>query len=406
VKRVLRTLVLVENLSVPSDRRVWQECLSLGRAGFDVSVICPRGAARDREAFELRDGVEIRRYPARPAGGARASYAREYGAAAWHMRRLVRMLARRSRIDVVHACNPPDLLFLSALGPRRRGARFVFDHHDLAPELYLARFSRREDLLYRGLLACERLAFRLADVVLSANESYRQVALARGRKRPEDVFVVRTAPSASARAPGSPEPSLKRGRPHLLAYVGLIGPQDGVDLAVRALAELRRRRTDWHATIAGEGDALPATRRLAGELGLGELVDFPGWLDERGVAALLSTADVCLAPEPKNRFTDASSMAKLTEYMAFARPIVSFDLRESRLTAASSAVYAVPDDPERFAGCIDSLLDDPPRRAEMGEHGRRRAEGPLSWMESERSLLAAYDRALRRDGRVDAAAPA
>jgi glycosyltransferase involved in cell wall biosynthesis len=387
-------LVLVENLSVPFDRRVWQECRSLTAAGYRVSVVCPRGRKRDREAFARIDGVDIHRYRLRAATGGPLGYALEYGSALWHTRRLARRIARSRRIDVVHACNPPDLLLPAVAFLRRQGAAFVFDHHDLVPELCESRFGRSGDRLHRLTLAAERRTFRLADVVVSTNESYRRVALERGGKAPEDVFVVRSAPDLSRFRPVPRDPAVGRGRAHVLAYLGVMGPQDGVDHALRALRALRDRRDDWHAVFVGEGDALPEMRRLAARLGLDGDVEFTGRLPDDDVVRILCSADVCLAPDPRNPLNDVSTMNKIVEYMALGRPIVSFDLVEARVSAGDAALYATPNDEDAFAAAIAELLDDAARRQEMGEGGRRRLETSLSWEHSERELLRAYERAL------------
>ena len=390
-------LFLVEDLSVPLNRRVWQECLALRYAGLDVVVVCPRGQKHDREGFELKEGVEIHRYRLAPATGGPLGYLREYGAALWRMRRLVRRLSAERAFDVVHACNPPDLLLLAALPLRRKGARFIFDHHDLVPELYLSRFGRGRDLLYRLTLALERLTFRLADVVISTNESYRAVALERGRKRAEDVFVVRSAPDLSRFQPVEPDPELRRGQPHLISYLGVMGPQDGVDHALRALALLRKLRQDWHAVFVGEGDVYPQMRSLARELRLDDAVEFTGRVPDEDVARILSSSDVCLAPDPKNPLNDVSTMNKIVEYMAMSRPIVAYDLAEARVSAGAAAIYAEGNNEESFALRIAELLDDPMRRTAMGNEGRSRVESALSWEHSVRSLLAAYERALGRE---------
>ncbi|HCG02870.1 MAG TPA: glycosyltransferase WbuB [Chloroflexi bacterium] len=391
-------LVLVENLSVPFDRRVWQECTSLRHAGFDVTVICPRGTDRDDDAFEERDGIKIHRFLLQPAEGGGLSYIREYAVALWKIQRLMRSLSRRTRFDVVHACNPPDLLLLPAVRLRRRqGTRLVFDHHDLAPELYLSRFGRERDSLYRALRVFERLSFRIADVVIATNESYREIAMRRGAIRPEDVFVVRNGPDLDRFRPTEPDPAWKRGKRYLLAYVGMMGPQDGIDYALRALAALRQQRSDWHALFVGDGDVVPQMQQLADQLGLHGLVEFTGLLQSEEVVRVLSSADVCLAPEPLNALNDLSTMIKVAEYLAMGRPVVAFDLKETRRTAGSAALYAPVNDVDMYAKEISSLLDDEGLRATMGATGRRRVEDDLSWEHSERRLLAAYERVLSPD---------
>jgi glycosyltransferase involved in cell wall biosynthesis len=308
----------------------------------------------------------------------------------WHTYRLAREVGP---VDVVHACNPPDMLFLVALALKRRGgARFVFDQHDLVPELYLSRFRRGEDLLYRAVRRMERATYRAASVVIAPNESYRAVAVERGGLPPERVFVVRSAPQVERFHQVPPEPALKRGKPHLLCYLGVMGPQDGIDYALRALAALRAEygRSDWHAVFVGSGDVYDEMVELAGRLGLSDAVEFPGRLPDEDVARHLSTADVCLAPDPKNPLNDVSTMNKIMEYMAMSRAIVSFDLREARVSAGEAAVYARANDESAFAAAIAELLDDPQRRARMGRIGYERVAGDLSWERSRAALIAAY----------------
>jgi glycosyltransferase involved in cell wall biosynthesis len=389
-----RALILVENLPVPFDRRVWQECLALSAAGWEMSVICPQGTKRHTEAFERVEGVDIHRYSLATASGGPAGYAREYGRAFWQTRRIAFRLARTAPFDVVQACNPPDLL-LSAVRrlKTRLGAAFVFDQHDLIPELYESRFGRGRDALYRLTVAAERRTYGLADVVISTNQSYRDVALTRGGKSRDDVFVVRSAPDAARFTPTAPDESLKRGRRHLIAYLGVMGPQDGIDHALRALAQLASR-DDWQAVFMGEGDVLPAMRVLARELGLGERVDFTGRIPDEDVQRILSTATVGLAPDPKNPLNDVSTMNKILEYMAISCPVVSYDLVEARVSAGDAALYAVANDEASFAAAIARLLDDPELGARMGAVGRERINGALSWETSKRELLRAYERAL------------
>lgn len=383
-----RVLILVENLSVPFDRRVWQESRALTEAGYRVVVVCPRGATRDTEPYAEIDGVQIHRYTLPLATGA-LSYAREYGTALFHS---LRLALQHGPFDVVHACNPPDLFFLVGLPLKLGGARFVFDHHDLVPELYLSRFRRGRDLGYRALLLAERLTFRLADAVLATNESYRAVALKRGGKRPDEVFVVRSGPDLDRFELVQPDPSLKRGKPHLLCYLGVMGPQDGVDYALRSLAALRDElgREDWHAVFVGAGDEFEAMVALSRDLALESMVSFTGRIPDDDLVRHLSSADLCLSPDPLNPLNDVSTMNKVMEYMAMGRPIVSFDLREARVSAGEAAVYAPANDEAAFARLLADLLDDPDQRSRRGAVGRARVEGALSWKHSREALLRAY----------------
>lgn len=387
-----RILILLQNEPVPHDRHVWNQSTALVRAGYDVSVICPRGEEQDQLSFDENEGVSIYRYKPRPAEDNALDYAVEYLAALWSIRRLARRLAREESFDIVHACSPPDFLLLAALGLRSQGSRFIFDHHDLTPELYLTRFGG--GMLHRVTLIAEQIAFRSADIVLSVNESYRRVAIERGRRDPADVAVVRTGPDLTRFVPSEPDPSLKRGKEFLLGYAGVMGPQDGVDEALRALASLKTLRQDWHAVFMGDGAVVDEMRQLAIKLDLGDCVEFTGWVEHGTISQVLSTSDVCLAPDPKNALNDVSSMIKISEYMAMSRPIVSYDLTESRVGAGDAAVFADPEDHAGFAQLTSDLLDDPQRRAEMGTAGRARAESFLAWEHQERSLLAAYARAL------------
>ena len=390
--------MLVENLSVPFDRRVWQECRALTEAGYRVEVICPRGTKRDTEPFAEIEGVRIHRYPLTAATGGPAGYVKEYGAALWHTLRLARKLTRHEPFDVVHACNPPDLLFLIALTMRRKGTRFLFDHHDLVPELFESRFEGGPGLLRKVSVALEKATFRTSDAVISTNESYRRAAIQRGGLPPDRVRVVRSAPDLAKFVPVPPQPELKRGKRHLACYLGVMGPQDGVDYALRALAHLHHDlgRDDLHSTFIGGGDAFDDCVALARQLDLEDVVDFTGRVPDETVQAYLSTADVCLSPDPKNPLNDVSSMNKVVEYMAMSRPLVSFELIEARVTAQDAAVYAPANDEREFGRLIGELLDDPERRERMGRIGRERVEEALSWDVSKRNLLEAYADLLNR----------
>jgi glycosyltransferase involved in cell wall biosynthesis len=402
-------LMLLENGTVPADRRVWGIATALAAAGCEVSVVCPQRADRtpqndDTILPEVLEGVRIHRFPLTFSNGGLTGYAREYGSALWRTWRIVSRLARREQFDVVHVCNPPDFMSLAAWPALRGGASLVWDHHDLTPELFRARFGDGHRLLHRLALLVERIAFRSADVVLATNESYRRVAEGRGGKHAAEVFVVRNGPDTSRFRPVPAQTSLKNGSPLLIGYMGVMAPQDGVEYALRALALVREHRSDWHAIFAGDGDSRPELERLARDLGLSDAVEFPGWLADDAIVRMLSTCDVCLAPEPKTALNDASTMVKIAEYLAMSRPVVAFDLVESRFTAADAAVYATPNDVESFAERICELLADPHRRASMGLIGRERAERLLSWQRSASELMRAYARALR-DARTHVASP-
>ena len=400
----VNVLMLVENEPVPRDVRVWLEAVALTEAGAAVTVVCPL-ADPGSAAYEILDDIEIHRYPARFAEGGAPSYALEYGSAFWHMWRLSLRLARTRRFDVVHVANPPDLLLLAAKPLKRRGAKFVFDQHDAVPELYLARFGRGRDAVYRTLVGLERMSYRFADLVIVTNESYRLLALERGRMRPDDLVVIRNGPDLARFSPRPADRSRKRGKPHLIAYVGVIAPQDGVDHAIRALALLRERRDDWHAVFVGDGDAFDDVVSLARELELGEQVEFLGYRDQDEVVEVLAAADVALSPEPKSALNQISTMVKVAEYMAMGVPVVAYDLAETRFSAGDAAAYAAPNETASFAARMDELLDDSARRAEMGDLGLRRAREALSWDSSRRALVGAYARLLRRTATGGGAAP-
>jgi glycosyltransferase involved in cell wall biosynthesis len=299
----------------------------------------------------------------------------------------------------VHAANPPDFLLAAGLGQRRRGAALIFDQHDLVPEMAAERFGRGGAPLRLLLLATERLAYRVADVTLSANESFRRVALERGGLAAEDVVIVRNGPRLEHFVPLPPDQSLARGRKHLLVYEGLMGPLDGVDQALHALAALRRRRSDWHALLLGDGETLADLRRLRADLQLHEHVELPGFVDDTVLRRAICSATVCLAPDPRSALTERSTLVKVAEYMAMGRPVVAYDLRETRVTAGDTAVYAPGDEPEDFAHAIDELLDDPDRREALGREARERIERGFAWEHSERPLLEAYERATAKAAR-------
>ncbi|HEX5801624.1 MAG TPA: glycosyltransferase family 4 protein [Azospira sp.] len=389
--RPRRILMLVENLPSPFDRRVWQEATTLRRAGYEVSIICPTGPGCERR-HELLEGIHIHRYrlPVEAAGA--AGYAVEYGVAlAMSFLLSLRVLFTRG-FDVVHACNPPDLFFLIGGFYKCFGKKFVFDHHDLNPELYEAKFGRR-DFFYRLMLRLERLTFRCADRSLATNESYRRVAIERGGMPPERVFVVRSGPSLERMKIVPPTPQLKHGRRYLVGYVGVMGRQEGIDYLLHAVRHIVyvRGRSDVHFGLVGGGTSLDEMRQLAHQLGVAAFVTFTGRIDDAGLLAMLNTAEVCVNPDVANEMNDKSTMNKIMEYMALGKPIVQFDLVEGRFSAGDASLYAHRNDSADLAGKILTLLDDPGLRARMGARGRQRVERELAWDYEAPKLLAAYD---------------
>jgi glycosyltransferase involved in cell wall biosynthesis len=390
-------LIIVQNLAVPFDRRVWLECQSLRDTGYDVTVVCPAG--QDSVPHRVLDDIEIYTYrPYAPGGGA-AGFVAEYTYSFAQTARLA-LKARRVRgpFDVMQACNPPDIFWPLARFLRRRdGTRFVFDHHDLCPELYRSRFHDNRTPAYAGLELLERMTFRTADRVTSTNESYAEIARTRGRQRPEHVTVVRTGPDPRALVRGPESPEVRRGRRHLVAYLGVMGPQDGVDLAIRAAAEVvwDLGRRDISFTFMGAGDSYLDLVSLRDELGLQEYVERPGRVPDSFVSKVLSTADLGLCTDPLNPLNDVSTMIKTMEYMAFELPVVAFDLRETRVSAGDSAVYVEPNDVGLFAKVVVGLLDHPELRAPMGLIGRQRVVEELAWEHQKRAYVGVFDELVR-----------
>ena len=384
--------IIVQNLPVPFDRRVWLECRSLVERGYDVTVVCPQGEGTGPS--QVIDGVRILAYPGYAPGGSATGYLVEYVWSFLSTARLLRLARRDGRFDALQACNPPDIFWPIARWLRLRdGTRFVFDHHDLCPELYLSRFEGSQGAQYKGLLFLERETFRAADRVTSTNESYAAIATSRGRKPVEHVSVVRTGPDPERLRRREPVPHLRRGRRHLVAYLGVMGPQDGVDLALGAADVVVNRlgRDDIAFTLMGSGDCYDDLVRRRDELGLCEAVDLPGRVPDDFVGDVLSTADLGLCPDPFNPLNDVSTMNKTMEYMAFGLPVVAFDLRETRVSAAEAAHYVPPNDVHEYARAIVSLVDDPDRRTEMGRQGRERVEQQLAWEHQQEGYLRVYD---------------
>src|SRR5438105_10567297 len=374
-----RVLILVENLPSPFDRRVWQEATALRDAGYLVSIICPTGRGCEAR-FEAIDGIDIWRYRLPAEGAGPLGYLIEYSAALfWTFVLSLRVLRLRG-FDVIHACNPPDLFFVIGGLYKLFGKKFLFDHHDANPELYVAKFGRK-DFFYRLMLKLERWTFRTADVAIATNNSYRRIAIERGGIAPERVFVVRSGPSLERLKIMPALPALKRGRKHLVGYVGVMGRQEGIDYLLHAVAYIVHGlgRRDIQFGLVGGGTSLDEMQAMAAELRVADYVTFTGRVPDAELLAMLNTAEVCVNPDVASAMNDISTMNKVMEYMALGKPMVQFDLAEGRYSAQAASLYARRNDPLDMGAKIVELLDDPVRRKSMGDLGWRRVTDELEW---------------------------
>lgn len=391
VGRPRRILFIVENLPSPFDRRVWQEATTLKQHGYEVSIICPTGKGYMKK-YEIIDGIHIYRHSILVEAEGALGYLLEYGSALfWELCLSFKVLFTRG-FDAIHACNPPDLIFIIGAIFRPFGKKFLFDHHDINPELYEAKFGRR-DIFWKLMLLCERLTFRLASVSIATNESYKRIAIDRGGMAPEDVYVVRSGPMLDRLRIVDPVPGLKHGRRYLVGYVGVMGKQEGIDYLLRAARYIvfDLNRKDVHFTLVGGGTELNQLKSYAVELGVEDFVSFTGRVPDEELLDVLCTADVCVNPDVANEMNDKSTMNKIMEYMALAKPIVQFDLTEGRFSAGDASLYAKRNDEIDMARKIVSLLDDPAKRKEMGDLGRKRVAQELEWKYEAPKLLAAYE---------------
>ena len=387
-------LILVENLPVPLDRRVWQEACALRDAGYDVTVICPR-AREFNEPAEVLEGIHIYRHWISEEASGFAGFLREYASALWGQTLLAWKIRRRHPFKVIHLCNPPDLLFLVAWPFKWFfGTKVIYDVHDVCPEMFEAKFGRR-GLFYWAVRCSERLTYALADVVLATNESVKRIATDRGRKPAEKVFVVRTAPKVDA-LDGAPDLALKKGRRFLAGYVGVMGNADGVHYLIDAAAHLIHTlgRKDVQFLLMGTGPEWESLRAQRDRLGLQAYVDLPGRVTNAFLFSALRTMDVGVSCDPINKYNDHCTMNKVLEYMAFSKPQVMFDLKEGRASAGEAALYVEENSAARLAESIARLLDDPKSCERMGQLGEERIRTQLNWEKSVEQLLKAYNAAL------------
>ncbi len=388
-----RILIVVENLPVPFDRRVWLEATTLARHGAAVSVICPK-ARGFTKAHEVLEDVAIYRYPLPFEAAGPLGFVAEFTWCFIATAVLSLWIALFGRgFDVLHACNPPDTFWLLGRFWQIFGRRFIFDHHDLAPEMFAAKFGRESGWLAQGLRWLERRSMQAADVVITTNDSHKRVAIERGGKRPGDVYVVRSGPDLDRFQVYPADPAYRAGKPHLLVYLGEICQQDGVDYMVRAIKLLARDRLDFHVLFVGGGPHQPAIRRYADEQGIAAIAGFTGRVSDEELCRILSSATLGIDPDPKTPWSDQSTMNKVVEYMFFGLPVVAFDLHETRVSANGAGLYAEANSERALADAMGALLDDPERRTNMADAGRLRVRHLLAWEHSVAPLLAAYDQA-------------
>jgi glycosyltransferase involved in cell wall biosynthesis len=387
-----RILIIIENLPAPFDRRVWQEATTLRDAGYGVTILCPTGKGYEKR-YEVVEDIPIYRYNLPTEGAGAAGYLVEYSAALFWQFFLAWRVLFGPGFDAIHACNPPDNIFLiGGFFKLLLGKKFLFDHHDINPELYEAKFGKR-DFFYKLMLAWERWTFKTATISIATNESYKKIAIERGGMEPEKVYVVRSGPDLTRARPVPENSKWRNGRKYLVGYVGVMGAQEGLDhllLGIRHLVNDYKRQ-DVQFVLVGGGTELEQLKESAEKMEINDYVTFTGRVPDDTLMEVLSTADVCVNPDIVNEMNDKSTMNKIMEYMAVGKPVVQYDMTEGRFSAQKASLYAVPNDPESLIENIISLLDDPKKRQEMGAFGRNRGINELEWKYEVPKLLAAYE---------------
>lgn len=393
---IRKVLIIVENETVPTDPRVWKEACSLRDSGYEVTVLCPRrkGCA---SGYEVIDGVRIYRHPMPREGDTRFGYLWEYFCALLWEFLYSGWIYLRYGFQVIQGCNPPDDIFLIALPFKLLGVKYIYDHHDADPELYVSKYGKK-GILYKILFWLEKLNYRFSDVVMATNISYRDLALNRGGVSPEDVFIVRNGPDPNFFKAVPSKPELKYGKSFLIGYVGVMSVQDGLDILLEVAEHVKNLgRSDIHFTCVGGGSELARLQKITRDKNLTDMVNFTGRIPDQELLDILSTADVCVNPDKPCEMNDISTMIKIMEYMALGKPIVQFDSKEGRFSAKEASLYADKEDRvSDFANKILWLLERPDERKKMGGFGRRRIEEELAWEYSVGNLIGAYERAFSK----------
>ena len=394
-----KVLIIVENLPVPFDTRVWQEATTLAENGYLVSVICPKGKGYDVD-YEYLNGVHVYRHDLPAEGNGALGYAREYFCALREELRLAKRIYKERGFHVIHGCNPPDDIYMVARRFKKKGVDYVFDHHDICPELFEAKFGKASGLLYKSQLWLERQTYKHCAFAFVTNESYKQIAISRGGMKEDKVFVLRSGPKLERLKITPAKSEIKRGRRFMVGYVGVIGQQEGIEYLLKAAKYIKEElhRDDIFWGVVGGGPHLEALRKQSHEMGLDDILEFTGRVSDEVLLDYLNTADVCVNSDEYNAMNDKSTMNKILEYMALGKPIVQFDLTEGRFSAQEASLYAEPNNAIDMADKIIQLLDNPAKRKEMSEYGRQRIVNELSWEHTSRALLEGYDKYFKQRG--------
>lgn len=385
-------LIIVENLPVPFDRRVWQEANTLKENGAKVSIICPKMKGYVK-SYEVLNDIEIYRHPLPLEASGAWGYFIEYFTAFFWEFILSWKIFFKKRFHVIHGCNPPDLIFLVAIFFKIFGVKYVFDHHDINPELYIAKYEKK-GFFYKMLLVAERLTFKIANYSIATNESYKEIAIRRGKMKPEKVQVVRSGPKLDRLTLGAGNDSYKKGKKYLIGYVGVIGEQEGIDLMLESMSLILSKREDVQLAIIGGGTEVENLKKMADKMKISPFVDFYGRVDDKTMVDILNTADVCVNPDKPTVMNDLSTMNKIMEYMALKKPIVQYDLKEGRFSAQEASLYATNTSPADFAEKVLWLIDNPQERTRMGEYGYARVLNQLSWEFESKKLVDFYNKVL------------
>ncbi|WP_138373904.1 MULTISPECIES: glycosyltransferase family 4 protein [Oscillospiraceae] len=388
-----KVLIIVENLPVPFDTRVWQEATTLAANGYTVSVICPKGKGYTQEE-EYLQGVHIFRHDLPAEGNGAVGYAKEYFTALKEELRLAKKVYKEIGFDVIHGCNPPDDIYMVAKHFKKYGVKYVFDHHDICPELFEAKFGKTSGLLYKSQLWLEKQTYKHCTFAFVTNESYKKIAIERGMMNPNKVIVLRSGPKLDRMKIQPPVENIKRGKKYMVGYLGVIGQQEGIEFILEAAKYCKEtlNRNDIFWGIVGGGPHVAALREMCSKMGLDDCVEFTGRVPDQQLLDYLNTADVCVNSDTYNSMNDKSTMNKILEYMALAKPIVQFELTEGHYSAQEASLYAEQNNAKDMADKIIYLLENPETRKKMGEFGRNRVINELSWEHTSKALLEGYEK--------------